>query len=151
MTVFLFVFVFNQKTAYEVRISDWSSGVCSSDLEVAEIPFRKGSELFRPGGGVDGCVCHGFSLVAQGDICPSRRRHKPRSAPEHRKHDADGGHHHGLRRAPQPAGYVLPAGRSARRPAFPLGATRRRIAPDAESEERSGGQEGSSSCSTRGA
>src|SRR3546814_1718105 len=85
MTVFLFVFVFNQKTAYEVRISDWSSGVCSSDLEVAEIPFRKGSELFRPGGGVDGCVCHGFSLVAQGDICPSRRRHKSRSAPERRK------------------------------------------------------------------
>src|SRR3546814_3299603 len=28
----LFVF-FKQKTAYEVRISDWSSDVCSSDLE----------------------------------------------------------------------------------------------------------------------
>src|SRR3546814_10567993 len=26
------VFVFEQKTAYEVRISDWSSDVCSSDL-----------------------------------------------------------------------------------------------------------------------
>src|SRR3546814_1531409 len=26
------VFVFKQKTAYEVRISDWSSDVCSSDL-----------------------------------------------------------------------------------------------------------------------
>src|SRR3546814_8283051 len=26
------VFVFQQKTAYEVRISDWSSDVCSSDL-----------------------------------------------------------------------------------------------------------------------
>src|SRR3546814_9259759 len=25
-------FVFKQKTAYEVRISDWSSDVCSSDL-----------------------------------------------------------------------------------------------------------------------
>src|SRR3546814_5448840 len=25
-------FFFKQKTAYEVRISDWSSGVCSSDL-----------------------------------------------------------------------------------------------------------------------
>src|SRR3546814_5376568 len=25
-------FVFNQKTAYELRISDWSSDVCSSDL-----------------------------------------------------------------------------------------------------------------------
>src|SRR3546814_18693445 len=26
-------FFFKQKTAYEMRISDWSSGVCSSDLE----------------------------------------------------------------------------------------------------------------------
>src|SRR3546814_4390064 len=26
------VFVFKKKTAYEVRISDWSSDVCSSDL-----------------------------------------------------------------------------------------------------------------------
>src|SRR3546814_13120366 len=26
------VYVFKQKTAYEVRISDWSSDVCSSDL-----------------------------------------------------------------------------------------------------------------------
>src|SRR3546814_4442541 len=28
----LFIFFFNQKTAYEMRISDWSSDVCSSDL-----------------------------------------------------------------------------------------------------------------------
>src|SRR3546814_10272520 len=27
------VFFFKQKTAYEVRISDWSSDVCSSELE----------------------------------------------------------------------------------------------------------------------
>src|SRR3546814_6719208 len=27
-------FVFKQKTAYEVRISDWSSDVCSSDLNL---------------------------------------------------------------------------------------------------------------------
>src|SRR3546814_7352924 len=30
--VCVFVFVFKQKTAYEMRISDWSSDVCSSDL-----------------------------------------------------------------------------------------------------------------------
>src|SRR3546814_9101064 len=29
---FLLFFVFKQKTAYEMRISDWSSDVCSSDL-----------------------------------------------------------------------------------------------------------------------
>src|SRR3546814_7825955 len=28
----IFIFFFKQKTAYEMRISDWSSDVCSSDL-----------------------------------------------------------------------------------------------------------------------
>src|SRR3546814_6924231 len=32
MLVFVFFFFFKQKTAYEMRISDWSSDVCSSDL-----------------------------------------------------------------------------------------------------------------------
>src|SRR3546814_3495617 len=35
MIVFSFFFFFKQKTAYEMRISDWSSDVCSSDLKVA--------------------------------------------------------------------------------------------------------------------
>src|SRR3546814_4171229 len=30
------VFFFKQKTAYEMRISDWSSDVCSSDLKMVE-------------------------------------------------------------------------------------------------------------------
>src|SRR3546814_5835509 len=35
MCAFLtFVFFFKQKTAYEMRISDWSSDVCSSDLKL---------------------------------------------------------------------------------------------------------------------
>src|SRR3546814_4785517 len=33
--VVLYVFFFKQKTAYEMRISDWSSDVCSSDLSDA--------------------------------------------------------------------------------------------------------------------
>src|SRR3546814_2219120 len=32
----LLFFFFKQKTAYEMRISDWSSDVCSSDLPAAE-------------------------------------------------------------------------------------------------------------------
>src|SRR3546814_9917225 len=32
--VVCFFFFFKQKTAYEMRISDWSSDVCSSDLMV---------------------------------------------------------------------------------------------------------------------
>src|SRR3546814_13263821 len=33
--MFMLFFFFKQKTAYEMRISDWSSDVCSSDLEAA--------------------------------------------------------------------------------------------------------------------
>src|SRR3546814_13193968 len=36
--MFVVFFFFKQKTAYEVRISDWSSGVCSSDLSVVVLP-----------------------------------------------------------------------------------------------------------------
>src|SRR3546814_7273044 len=32
LSLLLFFFFFKQKTAYEMRISDWSSDVCSSDL-----------------------------------------------------------------------------------------------------------------------
>src|SRR3546814_4348651 len=34
--MYIFVFFVKQKTAYEMRISDWSSDVCSSDLRTAE-------------------------------------------------------------------------------------------------------------------
>src|SRR3546814_2375962 len=37
----MFFFFFKQKTAYEMRISDWSSDVCSSDLG------RAGTRQFR--------------------------------------------------------------------------------------------------------
>src|SRR3546814_7451013 len=33
----MFVFFFKQKTAYEMRISDWSSDVCSSDLYPSQL------------------------------------------------------------------------------------------------------------------
>src|SRR3546814_5795420 len=32
VSIYSFFFFFKQKTAYEMRISDWSSDVCSSDL-----------------------------------------------------------------------------------------------------------------------
>src|SRR3546814_16068372 len=35
MYCLLFHFFFKQKTAYELRISDWSSDVCSSDLQTS--------------------------------------------------------------------------------------------------------------------
>src|SRR3546814_18869211 len=40
MFLFLsFFFFFKQKTAYEMRISDWSSDVCSSDLDGAPLRY----------------------------------------------------------------------------------------------------------------
>src|SRR3546814_1926658 len=53
-------FFFKQKTAYEMRISDWSSDVCSSDLAIERHGVVYGSahaahafvalELHQPGG-----------------------------------------------------------------------------------------------------
>src|SRR3546814_5624628 len=45
----IYVFFFKQKTAYEMRISDWSSDVCSSDLhdvawQVHPLGERRGGE-----------------------------------------------------------------------------------------------------------
>src|SRR3546814_17587965 len=37
---YLFFFFFKQKTAYDMRISDWSSDVCSSDL-CGEVPWLR--------------------------------------------------------------------------------------------------------------
>src|SRR3546814_8662448 len=45
MLCYCFFFFFKQKTAYEMRISDWSSDVCSSDLQ-------------RRSGLSQGCVAH---------------------------------------------------------------------------------------------
>src|SRR3546814_5998286 len=51
------VFFFKQKTAYEMRISDWSSDVCSSDL--AEL-------LFDEAGAVRGVVTGDMGVARDG-------------------------------------------------------------------------------------
>src|SRR3546814_10552109 len=52
--MFVFFF-FKQKTAYEMRISDWSSDVCSSDhlydQPTVTPPFRSGKRFFSVGCG----------------------------------------------------------------------------------------------------
>src|SRR3546814_11714076 len=56
----MFVFFFKQKTAYEMRISDWSSDVCSSDLTGlgsaghGGVGWGAGSGAGAPAGGVGG-------------------------------------------------------------------------------------------------
>src|SRR3546814_18868628 len=52
-----FIFFFKQKTAYEMRISDWSSDVCSSDLQVSRIDrYREIGTAARLVAGVDGFI-----------------------------------------------------------------------------------------------
>src|SRR3546814_2290565 len=41
----MYFFLFKQKTAYDMRISDWSSDVCSSDLPCGPLPFRLASSI----------------------------------------------------------------------------------------------------------
>src|SRR3546814_2322870 len=45
--VVLFFFFFKQKTAYEMRISDWSSDVCSSDLAAWIPEILQDKDLLR--------------------------------------------------------------------------------------------------------
>src|SRR3546814_1281505 len=60
-------FFFKQKTAYEMRISDWSSDVCSSDL-IRAGPRRR---LLADPGHVDGLLCRRHALPV------AHRRHLP--------------------------------------------------------------------------
>src|SRR3546814_20062363 len=55
-------FFFKQKTAYEMRISDWSSDVCSSDLiHLASLP--PGCKVCNVHGHERGVAEHAFMLM----------------------------------------------------------------------------------------
>src|SRR3546814_7750284 len=47
----VYFFFFKQKTAYEMRISDWSSDVCSSDLWAVEQATRRSGCSWGSSGG----------------------------------------------------------------------------------------------------
>src|SRR3546814_9823474 len=54
--LFLWFFFFKQNTAYEMRISDWSSDVCSSDLAFADQVETMVEELAKKGHpAIEGC------------------------------------------------------------------------------------------------
>src|SRR3546814_7425666 len=71
---FYFFFFFKQKTAYEMRISDWSSDVCSSDLEQKErmlVPLIKGEDracfgVTEPDAGLDTTSISTFATKVDG-------------------------------------------------------------------------------------
>src|SRR3546814_8969766 len=70
-----YVFVFKQKTAYEMRISDWSSDVCSSDLRnvggVVAVAMRHGEVAGRLG------KARGFQQIIDADAAPMRVELRP--------------------------------------------------------------------------
>src|SRR3546814_8941914 len=80
LRLILFVFFFfKQKTAYEMRISDWSSDVCSSDLEAAaqagldNVHFEVAHAKSFPGDDYD-LVCVFDALHDMGDPRSEERR-----------------------------------------------------------------------------
>src|SRR3546814_20908345 len=76
MKCWMVFFFFKQKTAYEMRISDWSSDVCSSDLKRKPahcagfphpVPFpRKRGKGDRVGGSRPGCIAAPLRTLASG-------------------------------------------------------------------------------------
>src|SRR3546814_4920205 len=72
------IFFFKQKTAYEMRISDWSSDVCSSDLRTLEV-----DDAIGYGAGVTV-----FSLNLPADGAPASRGNGVHVAFEVERRDA---------------------------------------------------------------
>src|SRR3546814_7298966 len=79
------IFFFKQKTAYEMRISDWSSDVCSSDLQrtlnsvgsrlLHDCGFDPGDVVTArqfhrtsDGGGIGGALHHLVTRVPDADV-----------------------------------------------------------------------------------
>src|SRR3546814_4458334 len=77
---FLFFFFFKQKTAYEMRISDWSSDVCSSDLSAHD--SRRAEHSF---------LCNTRLLVGYGFITVAASAGQDSAACD--RHCAAGGGH----------------------------------------------------------
>src|SRR3546814_13485763 len=74
MCLVMFFFFFKQKTAYEMRISDWSSDVCSSDLR------RRDDGNARAGADADtdrdGDLAHGEATGGERDDAARERKHR---------------------------------------------------------------------------
>src|SRR3546814_4537931 len=86
MLDFLLLFFFKQKTAYELRISDWSSDVCSSDLaRHGLLDHADGARTARPGprGGPGRAVRQRDDPAAH-DRHPHRQPALRRGRPDHR-------------------------------------------------------------------
>src|SRR3546814_2689413 len=59
----MFFFFFKQKTAYEMRISDWSSDVCSSDLDQRADRRGRGGQIGDRGCRIEGALRRGAEFA----------------------------------------------------------------------------------------
>src|SRR3546814_6877950 len=75
-------FFFKQKTAYEMRISDWSSDVCSSDLAAADRRSADADSLARCRRLLPDLLRHGCLARHQRDLRRLRAVARPRRQPE---------------------------------------------------------------------
>src|SRR3546814_11479513 len=83
--MYMFFVFFKQKTAYEMRISDWSSDVCSSDLQRASAGSdRPGAMHGACGATARDCRC------ATGGRRPDRPSAQPWTGRGMRRHDLRG-------------------------------------------------------------
>src|SRR3546814_17248333 len=79
----VFFFFFKQKTAYEMRISDWSSDVCSSDLPGASwVPRQLGCGLILSRRAISASVTRSdrslsTSIAVSPRRCPAAGRPRP--------------------------------------------------------------------------
>src|SRR3546814_4254349 len=68
--LYIILFFFKQKTAYEMRISDWSSDVCSSDLAIIAIDLTMAASSLvfavslRVSGALEPAVVQGLWVAA---------------------------------------------------------------------------------------
>src|SRR3546814_8843582 len=88
-------FFFKQKTAYEMRISDWSSDVCSSDLPGGQLDQLKlGREVMdgigqRTHRGFVGCDEHRPRACLCRAGGPGKIGHQPRQEPDRRTRERE--------------------------------------------------------------
>src|SRR3546814_5510093 len=101
----IFFFFFKQKTAYEMRISDWSSDVCSSDLQLVGQRQREPRLGVGRGLGAYGSGEAGFDVA---DLCGGRR------LPQHLGHRGDALGSHALSPAMASPAMASPAAKIGR-------------------------------------
>src|SRR3546814_11010189 len=81
LTNYCSVFFFKQKTAYELRISDWSSDVCSSDLGILRLIAVRAVSRVAPKRPIAKMIvaassCAGTPMISRS---PARRASSPAS------------------------------------------------------------------------